>query len=267
MLQGTSISAAITAVKDKIKACPADADLRAAFVQFLCLDGNWQYTHSQLKIWQALKPAAQSTTQKLIQSVSAEMQRQKVFAGEIAPRRLRQDQVWLQQMVQALHHDAHGDAALAQTLRDEALEAAAVSAGRLTIADNEQEKALRFEWLIDGDSRLGPVCELILNGIYYWLPFDDIVEIQFQAPQSAFDLVWSHAQVRLKDGDAQVCHLPARYPLHACSNDALLLGRRTEWKALGGTEHYMGLGLKTWFSDDNELPFHSLRHLNFDVDR
>ena len=84
------------------------------------------------------------------------------------------------------------------------------------------------------------MCELALNGVYYWLPFADIATIQFRAPQSAIDLVWSHALVRLTDGREQVCQLPARYPLAEGSDDALLLGKRTEWQPLGDGTHYAG---------------------------
>ncbi|WP_303621290.1 type VI secretion system accessory protein TagJ [Serratia ficaria] len=266
MLQGGSVSAAIGAVESEIKARPADADLRAALVQLLCLSGNWQRANAQLKSWQALKPIAQPTTLLLMQSVSAELQRQAVFAGEAAPALLQQNQPWLQQMIQALDHDARGEAELAQALRDSALDAAPASAGRLTLAQGEQEQPVAFEWLTDGDGRLGPVCELALNGVYYWLPFADIAEIQFQAPQSAIDLVWSHALVRLHDGREQVCQLPARYPLAADSDDALLLGKRTEWLPLGDGPHYAGQGLKTWLSESEEFPLHSLRHLSFGAD-
>ena len=250
MLQGQSIGAAITAVENEIKGKPADADLRAALVQLLCLSGNWTRANAQLKSWQ---------------SVNAELQRQAVFAGTAAPALLRQDQPWLKLMVQALHQDAQGAAEQAQALRDEALEAAPAGAGRLTLAEGDQERQLSFDWLTDGDGRLGPVCELALNGVYYWLPFADIAAIQFQAPQSAIDLVWSHALVRLTDGREQVCQLPARYPLAEGSDDALLLGKRTEWQPLGDGTHYAGLGLKTWLSESDEFPLHSLRQLSFDA--
>ncbi|CAI1675008.1 type VI secretion system accessory protein TagJ [Serratia quinivorans] len=263
MLQGGTVSAAIGAVENEIKARPADADLRAALVQLLCLAGNWQRANAQLKSWQALKPIAQPTTLLLMQSVNAELQRQAVFAGEAPPALLQQSQPWLQPMIQALRHDALGETEQAQALRDDALEAAPASAGQLTLAERPQPVA--FDWLTDGDGRLGPVCELALNGTYYWLPFAEIAEIQFQAPQSAVDLVWSHALVRLNDGREQVCQLPARYPLNAGSDDALLLGKRTEWQALGEGPHYAGQGLKTWLSENDEFPLHSLRHLSFNV--
>ncbi|HFK7187873.1 type VI secretion system accessory protein TagJ [Serratia odorifera] len=266
MLQGGSIGDATLAVESEIKARPADADLRAALVQLLCLSGNWQRAKAQLKSWQALKPIAQPTTLLLMQSVDAELQRQAVFAGQAAPALLKQDPQWLALMIQALQQDINGEHQAAQASRDSALEQAPAVSGQLTQADANGDNTLSFDWLMDGDGRLGPICELALNGVYYWLPFCDIADIQFQAPQSAIDLVWSHALVRLTDGREQVCQLPARYPLAAGSDDALLLGKRTEWQPLGDSPHYAGFGLKTWLSDSDELPLHGLRQLSFNQD-
>jgi len=264
MLQENSINDAIRQVEDAIKAQPTNADLRAALVQLLCLMGNWQRAKKQLHSWQTLKPLAQPTTYLLMQSVEAEIQRQEVFSGCASPMWLTTEENWMLQMLKALHQDAKNKTTEAANLREQALDAAIASRGQLTLATSEEQKIEPFNWLMDGDGRLGPICELALNGNYYWLPFTAIAEIQFQAPKSAIDLVWSHALVRLTDGREQVCQLPARYPLQPNSNDALLLGKLTEWHALGHSPHYAGSGLKTWLSDKTELPLHSLRRLSFD---
>lgn len=48
-LAGESVGAALQRLESEIKSRPADADLRAAFVQFLCLSGNWTRALAQLK--------------------------------------------------------------------------------------------------------------------------------------------------------------------------------------------------------------------------
>lgn len=57
-LAGEPLSDALARLEAEIKARPADADLRAAFVQFLTLSGNWTRALTQLKSWLALKPQA-----------------------------------------------------------------------------------------------------------------------------------------------------------------------------------------------------------------
>jgi protein involved in temperature-dependent protein secretion len=39
-----------------------------------------------------------------------------------------------------------------------------------------------FEWIADADMRLGPVCEAIINGRYYWLPFSHLSRVDIEAP-------------------------------------------------------------------------------------
>ena len=133
------------------------------------------------------------------------------------------------------------------------------------ILENEETQA--FDWLMDGDARLGPVCETIVNGRYFWLPFSAIAEIRFQAPASVTDLVWRHALVRLTDGTEQVCQIPARYPFAADATDAVRLGRTTEWQPLDedGTL-YEGRGQKAWLSEQSEYPLLSLSLVTFATD-
>ena len=74
-LAGESISDALLRLEADIKARPADADLRAAFVQFLILSGNWARALTQLKSWLALKPQAKPTVTLLEQAIQGEQPR------------------------------------------------------------------------------------------------------------------------------------------------------------------------------------------------
>ncbi len=153
-LAGESISDALLRLEAEIKARPADADLRAAFVQFLILSGNWARALTQLKSWLALKPQAKPTVTLLEQAIQGEQQRARVFAGEARPAMPEAQWPWLSTLAQALTERA----GQAQTLRLEALEQAPASRGQVTL---ENEESHTFEWLMDGDARLGPVCETL----------------------------------------------------------------------------------------------------------
>lgn len=149
-LAGESISDALLRLEAEIKARPADADLRAAFVQFLILSGNWARALTQLKSWLALKPQAKPTVTLLEQAIQGEQQRARVFAGEVRPAMPEAQWPWLTTLAQALTESAGH----AQTLRLAALEQAPASRGQVTL---ENEESHTFEWLMDGDARLGPV--------------------------------------------------------------------------------------------------------------
>lgn len=262
LLAGGSLDEALTRVAAQIKAAPADADLRAAFVQLLCLAGNWTRAQTQLKSWAALKPQAQPTVTLLEQAIAGEIARAAVFAGQAQPRLPGEAYGWAEQLFAALRADIQGARAQADDLRNAALEAAALNPGSALTQGSEQ--AQPFAWLIDGDGRLGPVCELLVNGRYFWVPFSAIAEMRFQAPASVTDLVWRHTLVRLVDGSEQVCQVPVRYPFAADAQDDLRLARLTEWQPLDeAQQHYIGHGQKVWLNDSAEFSLLALETLTF----
>ncbi|WP_280174192.1 type VI secretion system accessory protein TagJ, partial [Pantoea deleyi] len=143
----------------------------------------------------------------------------------------------------------------------EALDLAAANPGTIT----QQDQPTAFSWLMDGDSRFGPVCEVINQGRYYWLPFAAIREMQFQAPASVTDLVWRHTRIQLIDGSEQVCQIPARYPLRAETDERFLRASATEWLPLGdSSDQFIGQGQKMWISDSAEFSLLNLQQAVFD---
>ncbi|MCL2894496.1 type VI secretion system accessory protein TagJ [Brenneria tiliae] len=259
-LASASLADTLTRLENDIKSQPADADLRAAFVQLLCLAGNWGRALIQLKSWLALKPQAKPTITLLEQAITGEQRRSEVIAGRARPNMPDTQWPWLAPLLDAL---SARDAEAAGALRAAAFEQADLNPG----AVRSQDGAHRFDWLMDGDARLGPVCEIIVNGRYFWLPFSAIAEMRFQAPASVTDLVWRHTSVRLVDGTEQVCQIPARYPLTEDAEERFLLARATEWQTINGAgEQYLGLGQKVWLNDSDEFPLLSLDSLIFATD-
>lgn len=260
-LANASLSEALADVTRQIQASPASADLRAAFVQLLCLAGNWSRAQTQLQSWLALSPQAQPTVNLLQQAIAGELQRDAVLRGEAQPVLPGSAWHWCDTLLAALQAEAEGDAARGSALHAEALELAAANPGSAT----QQDQPSSFSWLMDGDSRFGPVCEVISQGRYYWIPFAAIREMQFQAPASVTDLVWRHTRVQLIDGSEQVCQIPARYPLLAGSEERFLRAGATEWQPLGDDpDQFIGQGQKMWLTDSAEFSLLSLQQVLFD---
>ncbi len=266
LMADVSLAEALARVESQIKARPADADLRAAFVQLLCLVGNWARAQTQLQSWLALKPQAQPTVTLLSQAISGELQRAGVFNGEGEPRLPGSAFSWAADLLHALRADLSGETHTADALRQAAFDAAAVNPGQATLQDTDSVRP--FAWLIDGDGRLGPVCELIVQGCYYWLPFSVISEMRFQAPASASDLVWRHTWVRLIDGTEQVCQVPVRYPLGSDADDRFRRASFTEWQPLDTAgQQFIGQGQKVWLNDETEFPVLDLETLAFNASK
>ncbi len=56
-LAGESLHESLAKLENRIRTQPGDADLRAAFAQLLCLDGNWPRAPGAVKSWAALEAA------------------------------------------------------------------------------------------------------------------------------------------------------------------------------------------------------------------
>jgi type VI secretion system protein ImpE len=141
---------------------------------------------------------------------------------------------------------ALGQTATAADLRAQAFNAAPPTAGTIN--------GKPFLWIADADQRLGPMLEVILDGGYYWIPFHRIRRIHIEKPSDLRDLVWIPAQFVWSNGGENSGHVPARYPRSEIANDdALRLGRRTEW-ADTGEGLITGLGQRVLATDTDEHP-------------
>lgn len=259
-LANASLAENLASITAQIQANPADADLRAAFVQLLCLAGNWKRAQTQLKSWLAMLPQAQPTVTLLQQAIAGEVLREAVLHGEADPQLPGSAWPWCNLMLAALKADIAGDSVAGATLRAQALDSAEATAGRAVAQEGESP----FAWLMDGDSRFGPICEAIANGRYYWIPFAAIAEMEFQAPASVTDLVWRHTRLQLVDGSEQICQIPVRYPLQEGADERFLRASITEWQALDGDEgQFIGHGQKMWLSDEADFPLLTLQQMIF----
>jgi type VI secretion system protein ImpE len=176
--------------------------------------------------------------------VRCELFRKEVFAGGKTPLVLGEPQEWIARLSEAARLLGQGKIAEAAQLRAAAFEAAPAVAGSLN--------GVPFEWIADADVRLGPVCEAMLNGKYYWIPFERLSRIDVEEPSDLRDLIWVPAKLTFQNGGEQVAFLPARYPgSEAAEDDEIRLSRKTEWRDLGADTH-VGLGQRMFATDVGE---------------
>ncbi|WP_144630625.1 type VI secretion system accessory protein TagJ [Bordetella genomosp. 13] len=262
-LRDGSLSQHLEAIESRIRRAPDDADLRAQLFQLAAVQGDWKRAADQLRLCSQFSMQSRPMAMMYTQAIEGEKQREQVLAGNGAPVFFASHPEWCDLMVQALHADA-AEPEKAAGLRAQALEAAQVSAGALTGAADEAAPE-PYAWIGDGDSRLGPVCELITAGQYGWVPFEDISEIALLAPEGLCDVVWARAEILLADGRTLPGLIPARYPAApgermADQEEHLRLGRVTQWRELAdGT--YAGAGQKMWITDAGEFALLDVRGL------
>jgi type VI secretion system protein ImpE len=111
--------------------------------------------------------------------------------------------------------------------------------------------------------RLGPVLEAVINGRYYWVPFNRLARVSIEEPTDLRDVVWTPAHLLLENGGEAYALVPARYAGTEKHDDgALLLARKTTWEERR-PEFFCGIGQRILSTDAGETSLMDVRELSF----
>jgi type VI secretion system protein ImpE len=246
---------ALAQLQAQIRAEPQNVALRTFLAQLLIVMGQWQRAVAQLALLREMSAEHIPMSRACELLIKCEEVRADVFAGKRAPLILGEPPAWIAGIIQALKLDANGDAAAAAALRLDSFSQADARSGMI----NDQS----FEWIMDADSRLGPVLEIVLDGGYYWVALERIHSVRMAAPEDIRDLVWIYADLTLDNEGQWSGFIPVRYPgTERASDDALRLSRSTQWTTLSGETH-AGLGQRVFSTDESDVALLDVRHIEF----
>ncbi|HVS76057.1 MAG TPA: type VI secretion system accessory protein TagJ [Steroidobacteraceae bacterium] len=252
-LREADLAGCLSDLKEEVRRNPADPKPRVFLAQLLMVLGDWERALTQLGVIAEMDASALPMTHAYRAAIQCEQLRGSVMRGERSPLVLGDPQPWLALLLQGLSALAAGKAAEAEELRARAFEAAPASAGSLN--------GVAFEWIADADSRLGPVLEALLNGAYYWVPFERIAAIRIEPPEDLRDLVWLPAEFTWTNGGQTAGFIPTRYAGSELSQDAAIrLARKTEWSAIGD-DSFSGLGQRVLATSADEAPLLQVREI------
>ena len=224
LLRAGRLDEAIETLGAELRVEPGDAQRRIFLFELLCFAGAYQRAEKQLDVLAQRGPDAAMGTLLYRSALHAEQIRQEVFVEGRFP---------------------SGPAPRPVS-------------GRLN--------GTPFTSLTDADPRIGARLEVHAAGQYTWIPFEQIASVRMNAPARLRDLLWAPATVRTSPDFRGVelgeVLVPALAPLtwHD-DNDAIRLGRVTEWRDLGnGTD--APIGQKLLLVDGEEFPMLELRELD-----
>ncbi|QEW19748.1 Protein of avirulence locus involved in temperature-dependent protein secretion [Marinibacterium anthonyi] len=253
-LKAGDLAATLATLQDKVRKDPADARLRIFLFQLLCVLGDWKRAITQLKVSAELDPSAEMMARTYREAIICEVYRDKVFAGEKDPMVMGAPREWLALLIEAQKLLAARQPEKAAELRARAFDAAPATPG---MADGTA-----FDWISDADMRLGPVLEVIVNGRYFWLPFDQITALAMEDPTDLRDAVWTAATLTLVSGGELPALIPTRYPgTAATGDDAAKLARTTTWDD-AGADTFVGTGQRLLATSAADIPLWDLRALS-----
>lgn len=247
------LSEALAQLQAEVRDSPADAKLRIFLFQLLAVNGEWNRALTQLNVAGEMDDANLAMVHTYREALGCEALRAEIFAGERSALIFGEPATWLAELVEALRLTGGGKLDEGAQLRAQAFDAAPTTKGTL---DGQP-----FEWIADADARLGPVLEVILNGRYYWVPFQHIRELHIEEPADLRDVVWMPAHFTWTNGGEMVGLIPTRYAgTHESSDDALRLARKTEWIEATADEFH-GAGQRLLATDAGEYPLMDVRHV------
>ena len=226
LYQAGKLAEAVQALNAELRDNPGDAKRRTFLFELLCFAGNFDRADKQLEI------LAQESSDAQLGAL--------VYRAALHAERIRSDLFQKRDYPQTA-----GDSAPA--------------------ACSGSWNGKPFESISDMDPRIGPRLEVFAAGQYLWLPFEHIESLEVQAPKRLRDLLWATAMLRpsaaFQGRELGEVLLPVLCPLSfQQADDALKLGRATEWKEIESGET-VPVGQKMFFVDDEEVPILELRQL------
>jgi type VI secretion system protein ImpE len=244
---------ALTELQGQVRKDPSNSRHRVFLFQLLCVLGDWNRARDQLKVLAELDPGTLALVHVYGAAISCEQVRREVFAGTRTPLVLGEPLPWVALLVQALAAGGPERGGDVRALRADALEQAPAIPGTID--------GHAFEWLADADVRTAPVCEAMIDGRYYWVPFERIRSVVIEAPSDLRDFVWLPAQLVLANGGEAAALLPVRYPGSESDADQLIrLARKTEWDEVA-PETFHGRGQRMLATDADEFGLLDVRRI------
>ncbi|HYE63436.1 MAG TPA: type VI secretion system accessory protein TagJ [Phycisphaerales bacterium] len=257
LLRQGKLDECLKAVEAQVRANPAEAKLRVMLFQVLSVMGQWDRAQTQLQTCAQMNPGNMLMAQVCKQAILCEHLRNEVWSGKRTPLVLGEPEEWVSWVIQAAGMSANGQHDAAAELRGRAFDAAPAVAGAITIGDDAAPTP--FEWIADADERLGPMLEAIVDGKYYWIPWQRIAQVKIDKPTDLRDTVWLPATFIWSAGGSSVGLIPVRYPgSEQPTNDPLIrMARKTEFVERGGVQ--VPLGQRLLATDTGEYSLLEVR--------
>ncbi len=251
-LKDARLSVARELLQNKIRAAASDGSLRLSLLQLLCVMGEWDRARSQLEVLESFGDENKSWINLLGPALMGEALRREVFAGRTTPLVLGEPADWVAKLIQAMRP---GDPAVQARVRAAALEAAPATPATIN--------GTAVSWLADADTRLGPVLEALMDGKYYWIPFDRLRRLSVLPPTDLRHLVWLPAQATWVTGGESSILIPTRYSgTELTTDDQLRMARKTVWEEIGDSQ-YRGFGQRMLTAGDQDFALLDVRSIEW----
>lgn len=251
---GGAIEAAIAMVKSK----PTDVQARTFLFELSLFSGDWERAGRQLEAIGHQSVEAMIGSKIYQQCIEAERKRAKFFSESLKPEFLSTPADYVYGLLTANNRLREGKTAEAREILDTVEEQRPAFSCRI---NGEAKQDFR-----DYNDLTSSILEVIIKDSYVWVPFEEIVKIEFTKPQSLRDLFWMQATLETENGTNGEVFIPTLYvDSWRHGDDQVRLGRMTDWRD-AGEELYVGAGQKLFWVDGEDRPVLELEKVEFEVE-
>jgi type VI secretion system protein ImpE len=231
---------AIAAAVDSVRAEPTNAAARRFLCELLCFSGELDRAERQLEILAAQDPESTVYTVVSRGLIAAERARRALYDDAVVPTLLGEMTATIAARLQAL-------VLLRDTASNLAIPTAEASA-HSGVCDGQEFSEFR-----DLDDINAGILEFAtVEGRHVWVDIDQVSRLVLQPPKRPRDLCWRPSQLTLKNTRSIEAYMPMLYAnSHLAADDALRLGRATDWKA-SDRGPVRGIGLRTFLVGETD---------------
>jgi type VI secretion system protein ImpE len=256
MFEAGELQSAIAELTSKVKARPTDIQQRIFLFEMLLFAGDWERAERQIDVIGQQSLEAGLGVQIYRDNLKAERDRSRLFSEGLRPHFINEPPTHVDLHLEAINCLRDGKVGAAREKLDQAEEERPAFTGKLN--------GKAFADFRDYNDVVGSVLELIVQGQYTWMPYEQIKRLEIEAPESLRDLMWTPARIECIDGTNGDVYIPTLYEGSGKHTDEQVkLGRMTDWKDVG-EDLYIASGLRLFLVDGEDKTLFDAKKIEFD---
>lgn len=254
-LDAGNLTGAAQSALNLVKTNPTNVTARTFLFELSCFSGEWERAEKQLDVIGHQDANAMIGSLIYRQNLKAERDRMHLFSHGTRPESAMRFPEYVEDLLKA----------------NELVREGKTGEARLML-DSVEENRPAFPCTVNGENFSDfrdyneltmCVFEVIIKDSYVWLPFEQVVKIEFLERKSLRDIYWPQAKVEMTNGTNGEMFFPSLYVnTWKSDDDKLRLGRSVDWRDLGD-EIYAGEGARLFWMDGKDRSLLDIQTIEF----
>jgi type VI secretion system protein ImpE len=254
-LDAGNLTGAAQSALNLVKTNPTNVTARTFLFELSCFSGEWERAEKQLDVIGHQDANAMIGSLIYRQNLKAERDRMNLFSHGTRPESAMRFPEYVEDLLKANELVREGKTGEARLLLD------SVEENRPAFPCTVNGEA--FSDFRDYNELTMCIFEVLIKDSYVWLPFEQVVKIEFLERKSLRDIYWPQAQVEMTNGTNGEMFFPSLYVnTWKSGDDKLRLGRSVDWRDLGD-EIYAGEGAKLYWMDGKDKSLLDIQTIEF----